>query len=123
MVADRRFYLHTLWSYERKMWTYNSPAPNPAIRPLIDISFMMNLQTGSSANKQVLKQKSLGQSIKVSDLVEEFGGMLEIEGEKASFLLEHHTEGYFTNDLLIAQASLKALIIIHTIIFIVVTLF
>ena len=44
----------------------------------------------------------------VSDFVEEVGGMLEFEGEKASFLLEHQTEGYFTNDLLISQASLKA---------------
>ena len=37
VVADRRVYLHTLQSYESRMWTYNSPAPNPAIRPLLEI--------------------------------------------------------------------------------------
>ena len=117
VVADRRVYLHTLQSFERRLWTYNSPAPNPAIRPLIEVfhdesTFYANADQSfhwTDGNKQVLKQKSLGQAIMVSDFVEEVGGMLEFEGEKASFLLEHQTEGYFTNDLLISQASLKAI--------------
>lgn len=53
-----------------------------------------------------LKQKSLGQAIMVSDFVEEVGGLLEFEEEKACLLLEHQTKGYFTNDMLIAQVSL-----------------
>ena len=59
----------------------------------------------TDGTKQVLKQKSLGQAIMVSDFVEEVGGMLECDGEKATFLLEHQTEGYFTNNLLISQQS------------------
>ena len=82
MVADRRVYLHTLQSYERRMWTYNSPAPNTAIRPLIEVfhdesTFYTNADKSfhwTDGNKQVLKQKSLGQAIMVSDFVEEVGG-------------------------------------------------
>ena len=54
----------------------------------------------TDGSKQALKQKSL---IMVSDFVEEVGGLLEFEGEKACLLLEHLTQGYFTNDMLIVQ--------------------
>ena len=39
-----------------------------------------------------IKQKSLGQAIMVSDFVEEVGVLLECDGKKATFLLEHKTE-------------------------------
>ena len=39
----------------------------------------------TDGTKQVLKQKSLGQAIMLSDFVEEVGGMLECDGEKATF--------------------------------------
>ena len=41
----------------------------------------------------------------VSDFVEEVGGLLEFEGEKACLLLDHQTQGYFNNEMLIAQVS------------------
>ncbi len=51
----------------------------------------------------MLKQKSLGQAIMVSDFVEEIGGLLEHDGERATLFLEHQTDGYFTNTRLISQ--------------------
>lgn len=86
VVAGSRAYLATLQSYESRMWTYNTPAPDPAIRPLIRIfhdesTFYANADQSfhwTDGKKQVLKQKSLGQAIMVSDFVEEVGGMLQI---------------------------------------------
>ena len=111
VVADRRAYLATLQSYESRMCVYGSPCPDPAIVPVIRVyhdesTYYANADQSfhwTDGTKQVLKQKSLGQAIMVSDFVEEVGGMLECDGEKATFLLEHQTEGYFTNDLLISQ--------------------
>ena len=111
VVAGRRAYLATLQSYERRMCVYSSPCPDPAILPVIRIyhdesTYYANADQSfhwTDGTKQVLKQKSLGQAIMVSDFVEEVGGMLECDGEKATFLLEHQTERYFTNDLLISQ--------------------
>ncbi len=53
----------------------------------------------------MLKQKSLGQAIMVSDFVEEVGGMHECDGVKATLYLEHQSDGYFTNDHLITQVQ------------------
>ena len=39
----------------------------------------------------------------VSDFVEEVSGMLEHKGEKVSLFMEHLTDGYFNNALLISQ--------------------
>jgi len=99
VVADRRAYLEILKSYERRMWVYNSPCPDPSCRPVIRVfhdepTFYANTDQSfhwTDGSKQVLKQKSLGQAIMVYDFVEEVGGMLEFEGEKATLLLEHHT--------------------------------
>ena len=39
----------------------------------------------------------------MSDFMEEVGGMLEHEGEKATLFMEYQTYGYFNNALLISQ--------------------
>lgn len=39
----------------------------------------------------------------VSHFIEEVGGLLECDGDTAALLMEHQTEGYFTNDHLISQ--------------------
>ncbi len=111
VVADRKLYLNRLKSLESRMWTYNSPSPDPAIRPVIRVfhdesTFYANADQSShwtDGTKQVLKQKSLGQAIMVSDFVEEVGGMLESNNERCTIFLEHKTDGYFTNDHLISQ--------------------
>ena len=48
----------------------------------------------------MLKQKLLGQSIMVSDFIDELDGFLECNGEA---VLEHQKDGYFTNDMFIEQ--------------------
>ncbi len=61
--------------------------------------------------KQVLKKKSLGQSIMVSDFVEEVGRLLEWNGDKACSLLETQMNGYFTNDMLISQVNVWQMVV------------
>ncbi len=113
VIEDRKSYLETLASYSHRMWISHSPAPNPTCRPLIRVyhdesTFYSNADQSyhwTDGSKQVLKQKSLGQAIMVSDFVEEVGGLLECGGEKARFLLEHQRDGYFTNEMLISQVE------------------
>lgn len=50
-----------------------------------------------------MKQKSLGQSIMVSDFLDEVDSFLQFDGEKARLLLETQTDGCFTNEMLIVQ--------------------
>ena len=53
----------------------------------------------------VLRQKSLGASIMMSDFIDEVSGFVRDEEGEARLLLETHQEGYFTNDLLIQQVE------------------
>ena len=41
----------------------------------------------------------------VSDFLDEVSGLLEYGGEKARLLLEHQTDGYFNNDMLLTQVQ------------------
>lgn len=111
VVEDRKTYLAAIASYGHRMWTSHSPAPNPACKPVIRVfhdesTFYSNADQifhWTDGSKQVLKQKSLGQAIMVSDFVDEVSGLLEYDGEKACLLLEHQTDGYFNNDMLLSQ--------------------
>ena len=106
-------YLAQLSGYNSRMWTSHSPAPNPSFRPVIRVfhdesTFYANADQSfhwTDGSKQALKQKSLGQAIMVSDFLDEVSGLLEFEGEKARLLLEHQTDGYFNNDMLLTQVS------------------
>ena len=53
----------------------------------------------------VLRQKSLGASIMVSDFIDEVSGYVKDSQDQARLLLEVHREGYFTNDHLLAQVE------------------
>ncbi len=111
VVARRKAYLDTVQAYDKVTWCYNSPCPDPAIQPIIRVyhdesTYYANADQSfhwTDGTKQVLKKKSLGQSIMVSDFVEEVGGMLEHGDDKATLQLETHTDGYFTNVMLISQ--------------------
>ena len=111
VVRERESYLAALSSYSHRMWIAHSPAPDPACRPVIQVfhdesTFYANADQSfhwTDGSKQALKQKSLGQAIMVSDFVEEVGGFLEYQGDKARLLLEHQVDGYFTNDMLLTQ--------------------
>ena len=53
----------------------------------------------------VLRQKSLGAAIMVSDFVDEVGGFICDGEESARLLLETNKDGYFNNELLIKQVE------------------
>lgn len=57
----------------------------------------------SEAN--VLRQKSLGSSIMVSDFIDEVSSYVRDDQAQARLLLETHKDGYFTNDHLIKQVE------------------
>ncbi len=73
---------------EKRSWVYNSPCPDPSLRPVIRVyhdesTYYANADQPffwNDGTKHVLNQKSLGQAIIVSDFVEEVGGMLECDG-------------------------------------------
>ena len=83
-------------------------SPESIIPPSCDdeLTFYANADQSfywSDGSTQVLKQKSLGQAIMVSDFLEEVNGFLDFDGERARLMLETQTEGYFTNEMLITQ--------------------
>lgn len=97
VLEERKKYLATLEAYESRMLSSHCPAPDHSC---FSRRFYLLHQCWSDGTSQALKQKSF---IMVSDFVEEVGGLLEFEGEKACLLLEHQSQGYFTNDMLISQ--------------------
>ncbi len=113
VVTTRAAYLDMLHSHDKRAWFFYSPSPTPAIHPVIRVhhdesTYYTNADQSyhwTDGTKKVLKKKSLGQSIMVSAFVEEVGGLLEWNGDKACLLLETQTSGYFTNDMLISQVN------------------
>ena len=83
-------------------------------KPLIHIhhdesTFFLNADQKcywADGSTHVLKQKSLGQSIMVSDFIEEGGtDYLSNDGNEARLLLETQADGYFDNDKLLEQVG------------------
>lgn len=113
VVESRKVYLDTLDSLRHRMWVSHSPHPDPLIRPVIRIfhdesTYYANADQSyhwTDGTIQALKQKSLGQSVMVSDFIEEVDGFLKHESEEARLLLEHQAEGYFNNDMLVEQVG------------------
>ena len=111
VVADRKSYMNMIESYKPRMWVSHSPAPSPSYHPVVRVyhdesTFYANADQSfywSDGSTQVLKQKSLGQAIMVSDFLEEVNGFLDFDGERARLMLETQTEGYFTNEMLITR--------------------
>ena len=53
----------------------------------------------------VIKQKSLGSSLMVSDFVDETIGFLRDDSSEARVILETSKDGYFNNDMLLKQVK------------------
>ncbi len=116
VVKYRTEFLNKLEEYDELTKTPNGPTPltQPGTKPLIRIvhdesTFYANAdQTHFWADGQiqVLRQKSLGQAIMVSDFIVEGGGYLRDEGGEARLLLETHSEGYFNNDKFLEQVDM-----------------
>lgn len=81
----------------------------PTIRVYHDEStFYANAQQSSYWNdgtNTVLRQKSIGQAIMVSDFIDEVNGYLKIDAMEARKMLEHQKDGYFTNEQFVVQVE------------------
>ena len=98
----------------RCLYDGHEPHLFPDERPLIQVhhdesTFYANAdQTFHWADDEVriLKQKSLGQAIMVSDFIEEAtGDYLRHDGDEARVLLETKTDGYFDNTKFLEQVD------------------
>ena len=115
VVAYREEYVDKMLQLDRRcLYPGHTPELLPGEKPLIQIhhdesTFYANADQSSywgDGTLSVLKQKSLGQSIMVSDFIEEAGGKyLEHDGQEARLLLETQSEGYFDNDKLLVQVD------------------
>ena len=89
--------------------TDSSSGCRPIIRIFHDEStFYSNADQSfhwSDGVRPALKQKSLGQALMVSDFIEEVDGFLQCDEEHARVYLEHQSDGYFNNDMFIAQVK------------------
>lgn len=117
VVQHRQDYLRELALHGDRFLTADHPTPDPdsRLKPVIRVfhdesTFYSNADQTfhwTDGTSQALKQKSLGQAIMVSDFVEEVDGYLRFDEEsaRARVLLEHQTDGYFTNEMFIAQVK------------------
>ena len=94
-------------------WAY-TPQLNPGEKPLIQIhhdesTFYANADQSrywDDGTLSVLKQKSLGQAIMVSDFIDEASSdYLQHDNKIARLLLETNSDGYFDSDKLISQVE------------------
>ena len=115
VVAYRNDLLKKLERLDRKSIKYDGIIPKlqegekPLIRVVHDEStyFANSSQTLFWGDPQtsVIRQKSLGASIMVSDFVDEVHGFLYDNMESARVLLETTRDGYFNNSLLLKQVE------------------
>jgi len=115
VVADRNDFLSTLFEYDKKSLTFDGTVPELAVgeKPYIRVAhdectYYANCDQSffwGDSETNVLKQKSLGTSIMVSDFIDEVSGFVRDGQDQARLLLEIHQEGYFTNDHLLAQVE------------------
>ena len=99
------------WVDQRRYGSQNvlNEKERPTIRVYHDEStFYANAQQSSYWNdgtNTVLRQKSIGQAIMVSDFIDEVNGYLKIDAMEARKMLEHQKDGYFTNEQFVAQVE------------------
>ena len=115
VVAYRKQFLDKLAELDRRTITSDGIRPEledgekPLIRVVHDEStFYANAsQTFSwcDGETQVLRQKSLGAAIMVSDHVDEVGGYLCHNQKEARLLLETQKDGYFNNEMFLEQVD------------------
>ena len=115
VVACRDAFLKKMEELDKKSLTVNGNTPelSPGEKPLIRVvhdecTYYANSDQSffwGDAQTNVLRQKSLGASIMVSDFVDEVSGYVRDEQGQARLLLETSREGYFTNDLLLEQVA------------------
>ena len=116
VVACRDIFLTKMVDLDKKSLTVNGNTPElstgekPLIRVVHDGCTYLLCQQQSAffwgdGLTNVLRSKSLGASIMVSDFVDEVSGYVRDEQGQARLLLETNRDGYFTNDHLMAQVA------------------
>ena len=110
----REHYLQCLEQHDPNSIKFDSNTPlvecsRPIIRVYHDEStFYANAnqsQYWSDSESQILRQKSLGSSIMVSDFVDEVSGYLCCGEDKARLQLEPQKDGYFNNVMFMKQVE------------------
>ena len=115
VIACRDDFLMKMTELDKKSISVNGSVPQVSLteKPLIRVvhdecTYYANSDQTffwGDDRTNVLRQKSLGASIMVSDFVDEVSGYVRDEQGQARLLLETHREGYFTNDLLLEQVG------------------
>ena len=116
VVAYRHSYLTKMDELDKTSLTcYDNTPPElePGQRPLIRVvhdecTFYANCDQSlfwGDNETSVLRSKSLGASIMVSDFIDEVAGYVRDGDEQARLLIEPHRDGYFTNDHLQEQVA------------------
>ena len=115
VVKYRNTFLEKMGELDNKSLTCygNRPELGAGERPLIRVvhdesTFYANSDQSffwGDDQTNVLRQKSLGASIMVSDFIDEIAGYVRDNQEQARLLMETSREEYFTNDHLMDQVS------------------
>ncbi len=113
VVAHRKQFVSQLADLESKTMSPSQPHPVTTERPIIRVyhdesTFNANAMQSSfwaDEEVQVLRQKSLGAAIMVSDFIEDIGGYLRHEGEEARVCIEPSRDGYFNSDGFLTQVE------------------
>ena len=114
VVEYRTNFLATMAELDKKSITYEGNVPEledelPLIRVVHDEStFHANSDQTyfwGDDETNVLRQKSLGAAIMVSDFVDEVNGFVRDENEEARLQLEIQKDGYFNNEHLLEQVD------------------
>ena len=115
VVCYRNAFLASMEMFDKRSITFDGNLPDlvngekPLIRVVHDEStFHSNCDQTyfwGDENTNVLRQKSLGAGIMVSDFVDEVSGFLRTESEEARVQLETSKDGYFNNDHLLDQVD------------------
>ena len=115
VVAYRNKYLNEMSNLDSKSLTCFDDVPQLEVgeKPLIRVThdectYYANCDQSyfwADEHTNVLRQKSLGASIMVSDFIDEVNGFLHDDREEARVLLETSKEGYFTHEHLLRQVE------------------
>ena len=115
VVTYRNDFLDKMEKFDRKSIIYDGIVPEleegdrPLIRVVHDEStFHTNCDQSyfwGDESTNVLRQKSLGAAIMVSDFINEKNGFVHSDTEEARVYLETQRDGYFNNDHLLQQVE------------------
>ena len=115
VVVYREEFLRMMDELDRKSLTCTGHVPtlSPGEKPLIRVAhyectFYANCDQTlfwADSDTNVLRQKSLGASIMVSDFIDEVSGFLRDEADQARLLVKINKDGYLKNDDLMKQVT------------------